>query len=200
MIKNPANNKHENILAKKPIIYLYPENKTDVTIKVNFNGKFNFTYPQYNEGWNIIAFPDGSLINKIDKKTYSYLFWEGEMNVKTRESSYENGFIIHRDSTVLFFQNILFKIGLKSKEIDDFIVFWTPYLLKNEWNFINFKVGNDYNVVSTNIINPKPDTEIRVFMSFKKTVENFSAKPQEFKTPIRKGFTVVEWGGAELTN
>ena len=31
--------------SKKPVIYLYPENTTEVDVKVNLDGKFTTTYP-----------------------------------------------------------------------------------------------------------------------------------------------------------
>ena len=37
---------------------------------------FTYTYPTYNDGWEVTAYPDGRLINKADG-TEHYLFWEG---------------------------------------------------------------------------------------------------------------------------
>lgn len=89
-------------------------------------------------------------------------------------------------------------MGLKPKEYNDFIVFWTPLMQKNEWNFIHFRTGTAYEAISTNIVHPKPDTEIRVFMEFAKVAKPFDVPAQELSTPERKGFALVEWGGAAL--
>ena len=188
----------EIILVKKPVIYLYPEIDTEISLKINYNGKLSFTYPKYNDGWNVIASPDGTLKNKKDNKMYLYLFWDGEKTYNNKEVTYENGFIVHKDSVVTFFQKILPELGLKPHEYNEFIVFWTPYLMQNNWNFIHFRIGEDYNVISENIVNPTPDTEIRVFMEFKKIDKPFDIEPEKATTPVRKGFTLVEWGGAEL--
>ena len=45
----------------KPVIYLYPEEETDVTVQLDFNGTLTTTYPAYNGGWTITAQPDGTL-------------------------------------------------------------------------------------------------------------------------------------------
>ncbi|MBU4348141.1 hypothetical protein KJ671_01375 [Patescibacteria group bacterium] len=44
-------------------------------------------------------------------------------------------------------------------------------------------------------INPKPDTVIRVLMDFSPLDKMADFEGFEIKTPERKGFTVVEWGG-----
>jgi hypothetical protein len=189
---------NRDIVIKKPVIYLYPESEIDVHIKVEFEGKFNFTYPSYENGWVVKAFPSGKLINRKDNKTYYYLFWDGEKKYPTNPSIYESGFVIHRDSTVSFLQNVLVKYGLNEYEANEFIVFWTPYLIKNEWNFIHFRTGKEYESISKNKVIPKPDVEIRVFMDFMKIDKPFPIAIQPIIPAQRKGFTLVEWGGAEL--
>ena len=49
-------------------------------------------------------------------------------------------------------------------------------------------------------IDPKPETLFRVFMIYKPCNQDFKVKEQELPTFQRKGFTVVEWGGMELSN
>jgi hypothetical protein len=45
-------------------------------------------------------------------------------------------------------------------------------------------------------ISPRPDTVIRVFMDYQVLAQPIKVKEQLIKTPARRGFTVVEWGGA----
>ncbi len=47
-------------------------------------------------------------------------------------------------------------------------------------------------------ISPKPDTLIRVFMTFKASEEFVEVKEQQLSAPKRDGFVAVEWGGAEV--
>ena len=59
----------------KPVIYLYPEQTTAVTVRLDYKGKFTCTYPDYPAGgWQVTARPDGTLTNKADGREYSYLF------------------------------------------------------------------------------------------------------------------------------
>lgn len=182
----------------KPVIYLYPEKQTEVNLQVNFNGKLDFTYPPYKKGWQVIARPDGTLTDKNDGRQHQYLFWDGKMSFTKEQTTYATGFVVHKDSLVAFFQKYLPKMGLEAHEYNDFIVFWTPLMQKNEWNFVHFRTGAAYDIISTNTVIPKPDTEIRVFMEFAKIAKPFDIPAQQLPTPQRKGFTLVEWGGAAL--
>jgi hypothetical protein len=80
-------------------------------------------------------------------------------------------------------------------------VFWLPLLNANDQNFIHFRFNDNIDQSSILNIDPQPDTLIRVFMEFKpmKNDETMSVKEQVLPKLIRNGFTVVEWGGAELS-
>jgi len=192
------NNELDGVQVYKPVIYLYPEEQTEVNLQVNFNGKLDFTYPPYKNGWQVTALPDGTLTDKNDGREHKYLFWDGKMSFTKEQTTYASGFVVHKDSLVAFFQKYLPQMGLKPHEYNDFIVFWTPLMQKNEWNFIHFRNGAAYNIVSTNNVIPAPDKEIRVFMEFANVAGPFSIPAQAITTPVRKGFTLVEWGGAAL--
>lgn len=47
-------------------------------------------------------------------------------------------------------------------------------------------------------ITPKPDNLIRVMMDWKGLDEKIEVQEQNLETPIREGYTVVEWGGTEI--
>jgi len=182
---------------RKPVVYLYPTEVTDVKVKVNYAGAFTVTYPEYKNEWDVIAYPDGKLINKSDSLEYSYLFWEGEMKEKAGQN-FANGFVIKGEDSHTFLQSKLKEIGLTPKEYNEFIVFWYPILKENKYNFIRFRVGEEYNSISTMDINPKPDAMLRVFMDYKPVGDFYNVPAQSFPSFERKGFTVVEWGGGEI--
>lgn len=188
----------ESATVHKPVIYLYPQTTTDIRLEVDFNGEMDFTYPAYNNGWNVTARPDGKLIDKADDREHDYLFWDGKMVFSKEQATYDSGFVVHKDSLVSFFQKTLPQMGLLPHEYNDLIVFWTPLMQKHEWNFIHFRTGAAYDIVSTNKVSPEPDTKVRVFMDIKKVEKPFDIPAQIFSAPERKGFTLVEWGGAEL--
>ena len=42
-------------LAAKPVLYLYPEEETEVTVTLDFDGTLTSTYPDYGDGWTVTA-------------------------------------------------------------------------------------------------------------------------------------------------
>ena len=65
--------------SAKPVIYLYPEQETTVSVSLDYAGTLTATYPAYEDGWTVTAEPDGTLYDENGDE-YSYLFWEGENN------------------------------------------------------------------------------------------------------------------------
>lgn len=178
---------------KKPVIYLYPTQKTDISVNLKLDGKITCTYPEINKGWNVTAYPDGKIINKADGKEYSYLYWEGESNTKYDMSK---GFVVKGDDTAGFLQEKLSYMGLTPREYNEFIVYWLPQMQNNKYNLITFQ-GKAYTDSAKLEISPKPDSMLRVFMAYKPLNKSIDIEEQKLETFERKGFTVVEWGGCE---
>ena len=176
----------------KPVIYLYPEEETTVSVKVNIDGELTCTYPEHGEdGWqNFTAKPDGTLVSP-DGREYYCLYWEGLGNMKPDFSS---GFCVKGEDTAEFLANILPKIGLTAREANEFIIYWLPILQENEYNLISFQ-GDNYTSAAELEITPTPDSILRVFMAAKPLDAPVEIAQQEFAGFERNGFTVVEWGG-----
>lgn len=181
-------------VAKKPVIYLYPEETMEVTVRLNYNGELFCTYPEYDEGWTVIAHPDGTLINKKDGKEYSYLFWEGKSDV---EYDMSKGFVVKGEDTAGFLQEKLEYIGLTPREYNEFIVYWLPRMQNNPYNLITFQ-NEVYTDNARLEITPEPDSVLRVFMAYKPLKEAVSIEEQTLEPFKREGFTVIEWGGAVI--
>ena len=182
----------------KPVIYLYPTKTTDVKVELNYNGKLISTYPSYDKnisGWQVIAKPDGNLINIADGKEYSYLFWEGIGN--TNYSKFDNGFVVKGSQTKDFLQSSLAKIGLTPREYNEMIVYWLPKMENNNYNLIRF-AGQEYIDSAKLTVTPTPDSILRVFMVFKPLDKYQPIPTQQLQSFNRKGFAVVEWGGTEI--
>ena len=175
----------------KPVIYLYPEKTTDISVALHYTGKLTCTYPPLGNGWHVTAHPDGTLINHADKKEYSYLFWEGESATRFDMS---RGFVVAGKDTATFLQEKLAFIGLTPREYNEFIVYWLPQMQDNPYNLITFQ-GKDYTDQAKLVITPSPDSLLRVFMVYKPLQNAIGVPPQELKPFTRTGFTVVEWGG-----
>ena len=99
--------------AFKPIIYLYPEEKTDVTVELNVNGRLTCTYPEYDGRWQVTALPDGTIYNKRDGTEYYSLFWEADLNADWDMSK---GFVVKREDTADFLREKLAEMGLTPRE------------------------------------------------------------------------------------
>ena len=182
-------------LCAKPVIYLYPEESREVNVKLDFNGELGCTYPEYSEnGWTVTANPDGTLINSADGREYSYLFWDGISNV---DYDISKGFVVKGEDTEKFLQEKLAYMGLTPREYNEFIVYWLPLMQDNEYNLIAFQ-GETYTDNAKLEITPSPDSILRVFMTFKPLDKPIEIEEQQLTAFERQGFTVVEWGGAEL--
>ncbi len=187
------------IMVKKPVIYLYPKEKTDISIKIDFKGKILTTFPKYEQNWNLIGYPDGQIFDKKTNRFYSSLFWDGTQTFPKEHYNYQSGFVVSKNDLTAFLIEKLEYIGLNTMETNEFVQFWLPILEKNETNFIHFFVNSEYDVISKNTIFPKPDTEIRLFMEFYELKEPLKISEQKLQKTERKGFTIVEWGGSDVT-
>lgn len=179
--------------AEKPVIYLYPEQKTAVSVSLDYAGTLTATYPAYENGWHITAEPDGTLYDETGNE-YSYLFWEGESKP---DYDFSKGFCVAGADTADFLHETLAEIGLTPKEYNEFIVYWLPKMQENPYNLISFQ-SERYTDTAKLDIDPEPDSVLRVFMAWKPLSKPQTIEPQTFTPFARDGFTVVEWGGCEV--
>ena len=177
------------IVAYKPNIYLYPKEKTQLTVKLEFpkGGKVIKSIPEYGEGWNVSIEANG-LINE----SYSYLFYESSQpDIWQREY----GWIIKVDELDLFFRNNLINYGFKGNEIEDFIDYWIPRLKENSYYSIYPQTKSIINKVIELNISKQPDNLLRLFYF----IEGQKNPGIKLKKPIinhfeRQDFFVTEWG------
>lgn len=180
----------------KPVIYLYPTIEQKINVKFGDPEILTITYPPYNNGWDVIASPTGKIINLADGQEYSYLFWEGENN--DQQYDLTTGFIVEGKNVSSFLQSTLKKLGLNSKEYNEFIVYWLPQMINNKYNLIHFATQEEYDNRVPLSITPQPDSMLRIFMVFKNLNEEIQVTPQNIKSFNREGFSVIEWGGTEV--
>lgn len=185
----------QEIRLEKPIIYLYPPDTMDVDVKVELPGVLTNTYPQYNDGWQVKAFPNGEIQDKNGRNYYS-LYWEGDM---ANLFELNSGTVVHRDETISFLETQLDNLGLNEREANEFIIFWMPILNASPYNLIHFST-TEYDSKVPLSIHPQPDHLIRIMMLYQPLDAPFACEPQYLeKTNIdRTGFTVVEWGGSKI--
>ncbi|MES2862843.1 MAG: hypothetical protein V4666_01865 [Bacteroidota bacterium] len=190
----------QRIILKKPVIYLYPKEKTDIEISLNFEGKILTTFPKLEKSWKVTGYENGQIFDKKTNRFYNSLFWDGEITFPTSHYQYKTGFVVEKENLTSFLIEKLEHMGLNTAESNDFIQYWLPILEKNNYTFIHFLANEDYSIFSTNNVTPKPDTSIRIFMEFFKVDKQILIAPQELPSTKRNGFTLVEWGGSDVSN
>lgn len=181
--------------VKKPLIYVYPLKKTNVTIKLGNPNLLTTSYPKYNTSWNVIASPNGNLKDTKTNRNYYGLYYESK---KAGLSMKDDGFIVKAGDTSKFLEEKLDILGLNEKEANEFIIYWLPILESNEYNYIRFETEEEIFDYMPLYINPKPDTLIRVIMDYKPLNKNIKIKEQKLIEKERSGYTVVEWGANEI--
>ena len=183
----------EEQYTEKPVIYLYPEAETDVTVRLDYAGDLTCTYPAYDGAWRVTAAPDGTLTDESGQ-TYRYLYWEGVDNV---QYDFSEGFCVPGSETAAFLEDALAQLGLTRAEANEFIIYWLPQMEQNAYNLISFQ-QETYTDAAKLTITPQPDTLLRIFMAWKPLTSAVEISPQTLTAPERTGFTAVEWGGAKV--
>ena len=180
----------------KPVIYLYPEIEQDVQVRVNPVGEMNFTYPKYNEGWSVIAAPDGTI--KHEGNEYNYLFWESKQMTNVGVFAHNGGYVVEKKNVLSFLENKLSEAGFTSKEKADFITYWVPRLIQYDEVLIEFIQNSNCDQFATLEILPIPDNTNRFYISWAEYNGETVSQPQKIQKMDRSGFDVLEWGGQQL--
>ena len=185
--------REEMVAEEKPVIYLYPETETRVTVKLDLPGELTCAYPAYDVGWTVTAAPDGTLTDEHGQ-TYNYLYWEGEV---ANEFDFSKGFCVAGSDTAAFLEDALDRLGLTRREANEFLVYWLPRMQDNPYNLIAFQ-QEAYTQSAKLTVSPQPDSVLRVFMAWKPLARPVDIPAQILPGFERRGFTLVEWGGAEV--
>ena len=176
------------MVEEKPALYLYPESDSMISVKLDVKGKIIKDIPPYNDGWYVFATKD-SLIDG----QYDYLFYETMQKKKAKLD--DRGWVVEKSELEEWFDLYLPELGLNEKETLQFEEYWLERL--SEECYYEIKLVEDKYLEENVklIIEPKPDTVIRLIFHFKAVDERTILKEPVIETPVRKGFTVVEWGG-----
>ena len=177
------------VQAAKPNIYLYPEKKMDIEVKVGFpvGGRVIESIPEYGTGWNVNIEPDG----KIDDK-YTFLFYE---SMQPDLAQYKSGWVIKKKNLEAFFRVNLAETGFVGQEIEDFIEWWIPRLTDSELYAIYPQYNKELSGMVTLDFSVIPDNLIRLIYSVRPVKEdNLNISIPVIPEFSRSGFTVLEWG------
>ncbi len=184
--------------VEKPLIYLYPGEVLEVEVRFPqaFSEFLTHTYPAYEDGWRVVAHPDGTLVDPATGGRYYGLYWEAELPVGPRPVE---GFVVPGADTAAFLEEALARLGLNWREAGEFIIYWLPVLEWAPYNFIHFAT-TAWEAAAPLEVTPPPDTRIRFLMRYEPldVAPSSLPPPQTLTAPPRVGFTLVEWGGARL--
>ena len=181
-------------LLAKPVIYLYPEQDTVVTVTLGCADDLTASVPEYRGGWRVLARPDGTLTDLVGGGEYASLFWEAEKPVRF---DFSRGACVAGSETAEFLTDALTRLGLNAAERTEFLDYWLPRMEGNAYNLIAFQ-QDVYTDSAKLTIDPAPDTLLRVFMAWQPSEKFVDLPAQELSAPERVGFTVVEWGGCAV--
>jgi len=176
---------------RKPIIYLYPTATTSISVQLQKPENFTTTYPLYGDGWRVTAQPDGKLSDASGKQYYA-LYWEGK---DTSPYDFSTGFYVTKDTAAHVLEKQLTKIGLNSRERNEFMIYWLPVLRDIGQSVIHFRLTDELQSQNKLTISPAPDSLLRVAMDIKPVRRPVVLPAQKLDSFERKGFAVVEWGG-----
>ena len=176
---------------EKPVLYLYPTEATSVKVSFENPELLTTTYPKYDKSWDVLVNDKGEIFDKNNKWYYA-LYWEEDTD---HFVDFSEGFYVEKEDAIEFLEEKLAIIGLNDKEANEFIMYWLPVLEKNGKNLVYFELTEEKQMHNKLIIEPKPDSLLRVSMHVKKVSKKPNIKKQELETFERIGFTAVEWGG-----
>lgn len=175
----------------KPILYLYPTKKMNVTVSFQHPEYLETTYPKFKGKWEVEALSNGDLYDRNGKYYYA-LYWDEK---KVHSVSFEEGFYVEDKDAINFLENKLSYIGLNDKERNEFIMYWLPILEKNKKSLVYFELTEERESYNKLLISPKPDSMLRIVIHIKKVDQKINIKKQSLTKFKRSGFSAVEWGG-----
>ena len=139
----------------------------------------------------MLAHPNGDLYDKNNNYYYA-LYWD---ELEPMNVDFTEGFYVTKDNAITFLEEKLSIIGLNNRERNEFIMYWLPKLEQNEKSLVYFELTEERQANNELIIEPKPDSLLRVNMHIKKVDKEVNIKEQTLNKFERKGFVAVEWGG-----
>jgi hypothetical protein len=189
-------------VTEKPVIYLYSDKSRKLSIKADFAEDIDFSYPKYQNGWEVSTSTSGMVTSQ--GKEYPYIFWDGHkegLGFEWQGDKLE-GFQINTDTVTAFFENTLNSLGLNVRESTDFITYWAPRIKQFPYALVQFHIDENYDRVIGGLqLDPIPEVERRVFMLFA-GMECYNQKLEvinpAFSGINREGLVLIEWGGSEL--
>lgn len=177
----------DELLVRKPNIYLYSTGPTAFNVKVTLEGVMTASDPVYTpSGWSGVAHDDG-MINR----TIPYLFYE----FATRSAfNQQYGWCIATSDFAAWCEGELADLGLNERERADFVDYWKHVLPDSPYISIYLQPRALVERIAKLHVTPAPDAILRLFF-FVVPGEEYEEIPHpQIMSFVREGFTLVEWG------
>jgi hypothetical protein len=196
------------LIIKKPNIYLYPTETTDVSVRLELAEGCALTRsdPPYGDGWRVTVSPDGWMDNGIgyvvgevdgeevifDAPRYGCLFYEADAPDVWQT---ERGWLVDDGEDLGdFFAENLAAYGFNEREIEDFLGYWEPRLNAGYYAVFPQLAADIEPLVGLNVY-PEPDSVLRLFYYLvADPLMGGELAPPVIEPFERTGFAVVEWG------
>jgi len=175
--------------VEKPNLYLYPEEATEVTVRLGFpaGGGVTISEPTYGDGWTVGVAPDGKINGE-----YGHLFYEAQV---PPDWQFDRGWVVQQRQLEEFFNENLAAGGFNERETADFIEYWVPRLDDKAFYVIYPQYARDIEPLITLTVEPEPAEILRLYyvISGVDHVDRYVPEP-DIPSFHRHGFTVCEWG------
>jgi hypothetical protein len=174
--------------VRKPNIYLYPPEATEVSVRLSFpkGGGVTVSDPAYGDGWEVEVAPEG-----VIDGAYTYLFYEADVPV---EWQHERGWLIESADLHGFFEGNLRAYGFNDREIRDFLEYWELRLTADYYAVFPQPAADIEPLIGLDV-DPEPDSVLRLYYYLVADPPmGGELAPPEIPHFEREGFSVVEWG------
>jgi hypothetical protein len=182
------------ITGTSPVLYLYPEKPTQVTVQTT--APLTYTDPStIRNTWSVLAHPDGSITssNTHDRPYIYYEYNHHEVAVSTPEE----GFIVEKKNWEKKVHSLATTLQLTEAETTSLVSeIQTVISSFSEANYLKLSIANqkEINQKLPLTISPIPNKIYRIHFAITPLKTNKIIKEQPIEPITRKGFTVVELG------
>ena len=182
----------------KPNIYVYSQEKRDVSVVFEEPELLTVTIPEYGDGWQVTADAAG-LLTDASGESYEFLFYESVSEPFFFET--EEGWRIPADARQERFEEILAGLGFQEREKNDFIEFWTEKL-EPDTDYLMYPQGTErVDLAMPVTVTEEPECMERIWFVFVEDRGQGAEEPLGYEL-TRGGedcaYYVLEWGGLIL--
>lgn len=174
----------------KPNIYFYSDNPMNINVEFLEEQLLTETIPEYFLGWDTYVHGDGKIT--CQEEEFDFLFYESLASREMAQQEY--GWIIYAATREEQLLRILAEYDFNEKETYDFMEFWME-MLEDGVDYVMYPQNTkDVDKQMPIRIMPEPEEITRIWFGFEK-YNGQAVERAEFVPIVRKGFTIVEWGG-----